>query len=289
MIEPGHAMISVSRQCELLNLARSSYYYSSERDDSYNQLLMDRIDEQFTNTPFYGVPKMTAWLRKAGYPVNPKRIRRLMRLMGLEAIYPKPRLSKASPEHRKYPYLLKNLVIGHPDQVWCTDLTYIRMLHGFVYLVAVMDWYSRYVLAWEISITLEANFCINALEQALEISSPEIFNIDQGVQFTSTDFIKTLEERDIKISMDGRGRVYDNIFVERLWRTVKYEEVYLHQYTTVFEARRSLAKYFLFYNMERIHESLGYRTPYEGYVKERLNPKPVQAGTMHQIQPIFLS
>lgn len=289
MIESGYAMISVSRQCELLNLLRSSYYYASERDESYNQLLMNRIDEQFTKTPFYGVPKMTVWLRRQGYPVNPKRVRRLMRLMGLEAIYPKPRLSKASPEHKKYPYLLKNLVIDRPDRVWCADLTYIRMLHGFVYLVVVMDWYSRFVLAWEISTTLGTAFCISALYESLEISRPEIFNTDQGVQFTSSDFINILTKNDIQISMDGRGRVYDNIFVERLWRTVKYEEVYLNQYTMVSDARRSLGKYFLFYNMERIHESLGYRTSYEVYVKERLNPKPVQAVNMHHIQPTFLS
>ena len=193
MIVSAHAMIPVSRQCELLDLSRSSCYYAPGRDDSYNQLLMNRIDEQFTKTPFYGVPKMTAWLKIQGHPANHKRIRRLMRLMGLEAIYPKPKLSQANPEHKKYPYLLKNLVIDHPDQVWCADLTYIRMLQGFVYLVAIMDWYSRYVLAWEISTTLDASFCISALEESLELSRPEIFNTDQGVQFTSTDFIKRLE------------------------------------------------------------------------------------------------
>ena len=289
MIESANEMIPVFRQCELLDLSRSSYYYAPGRDDSYNQLLMERIDEQFTKRPFYGVPKMTAWLKIQGHPVNHKRIRRLMRLMGLETIYPKPRLSKANPEHKKYPYLLKNLIIDHPDQVWCADLTYIRMLHGFVYLVAIMDWYSRYVLAWEISTTLDAAFCVSALEQSLELSRPEIFNTDQGIQFTCTDFINRLEKEEIKISMDGRGRLYDNIFLERLWRTVKYEEVYLHQYTMVSDARRGLDKYFLFYNMERIHESLGYRTPYEVYVKERLNPKPVQANPMHHIQPVFLS
>jgi putative transposase len=270
MIESGHEMISVSRQCELLDLSRSSYYYASERDDSYNELLMNLIDEQFTKTPFYGVPKMTAWLKIQGHPVNHKRIRRLMRLMGLEAIYPKRKLSQANPEHKKYPYLLRNVIIDHPDQVWCADLTYIRMLHGFVYLVVVMDWYSRYVLAWEISTTMDAAFCLSALGKSLEFSRPEIFNTDQGVQFTSTDFIKRLEKEEIRISMDGRGRVYDNIFVERLWRTVKYEEVYLHQYSMVSEARRSLERYFHFYNTERIHEALGYRTPYELYFKEPL-------------------
>jgi putative transposase len=250
---------------------------------------MKRIDEQFTKTPFYGVPKMTVWLRRQGHPVNPKRVRRLMRLMGLEAVYPKPRLSKALAEHKKYPYLLKDLAIDHPDQVWCADMTYIRMLHGFVYLTVIMDWYSRYILSWEISTTMDATFCVSALDQALELSRPEIFNTDQGSQFTSTDFIKRLEEQQVRISMDGRGRAYDNIFVERLWRTVKYEEVYLHQYTMVSDARRGLDKYFLFYNMERMHESLGYRTPYEVYVKERLNLNPVQANIMHQIPPTFLS
>lgn len=289
MIEPRHETISITRQCELLRLSRSSYYYVSDRDDSYNQLLMKRIDEQFTKTPFYGVPKMTVWLRRQGHPVNPKRVRRLMRLMGLEAVYPKPRLSKALAEHKKYPYLLKDLVIDHPDQVWCADMTYIRMLHGFVYLTVIMDWYSRYILSWEISTTMDATFCVSALDQALELSRPEIFNTDQGSQFTSTDFIKRLEEQQVRISMDGRGRAYDNIFVERLWRTVKYEEVYLHQYTMVSDARRGLDKYFLFYNMERMHESLGYRTPYEVYVKERLNLNPVQANIMHQIPPTFLS
>lgn len=289
MIEPRHETISITRQCELLRLSRSSYYYVSDRDDSYNQLLMKRIDEQFTKTPFYGVPKMTVWLRRHGHPVNPKRVRRLMRLMGLEAVYPKPRLSKALAEHKKYPYLLKDLVIDHPDQVWCADMTYIRMLHGFVYLTVIMDWYSRYILSWEISTTMDATFCVSALDQALELSRPEIFNTDQGSQFTSTDFIKRLEEQQVRISMDGRGRAYDNIFVERLWRTVKYEEVYIHQYTMVSDARRGLDKYFLFYNMERMHESLGYRTPYEVYVKERLNLNPVQANIMHQIPPTFLS
>jgi len=248
-----------------LDLARSSYYYQPEKDESYNHFLMTLIDEQFTRTPFYGVPKMTFWLRRQGYPVNPKRIRRLMRLMGLEAIYPRRRLSKSCPEHRKYPYLLRDLKIDHPDQVWCADITYIRMYHGFIYLVAVMDWFSRYVLAWELSITLDTAFCVQALEKALILSKPEIFNMDQGVQFTAADFIGCLEKNSIRISMDGRGRVYDNLFVERLWRTVKYEEVYLHDYPSVSEARYRLAAYFQFYNRERIHESLGYRTPYEVY------------------------
>lgn len=289
LIVPGNTMIPVYKQCELLGLARSSYYYESEKDDSYNLRLMNLIDEQFTRVPFYGVPRMTAWLKRQGQEVNHKRVRRLMRLMGLEAIYPKPRLSCSNQAHKNYPYLLNNLVINHPDQVWCTDITYIRMLHGFVYLMAIMDWNSRFVLAWEISITLDTPFCISALDQALKISKPDIFNTDQGSQFTSLEFTGHLEQQAIRISMDGRGRVFDNIFVERLWRSVKYEEVYLNQYQTVSEARNRLTRYFIFYNMERLHESLGYQTPYEVYVKERVKINPVQASTMHHIQPCFLS
>jgi putative transposase len=250
---------------------------------------MNLIDEQFTKTPFYGVERMTAHLKRQGQEVNHKRVRRLMRLMGLEAIYPKPRLSLSNKAHKKYPYLLTDMAIDHPDQVWCADITYIRMLHGFVYLVAIMDWYSRFVLAWETSTTLDTPFCLSALEKALELSTPDIFNTDQGSQFTSREFTDRLKRGDILISMDGRGRVYDNIFIERLWRSVKYEEVYLYHYHTVSEARNGLAKYFLFYNMERLHESLGYQPPYEIYVKDRLNISPVQASTIHLIQPNFLS
>jgi putative transposase len=188
-----------------------------------------------------------------------------MRLMGLEAVYPKPRLSKHCPEHKKYPYLLKGLKIDHPDHVWCSDITYIRLLHGYVYLVVIMDWFSRYVLSWDLSITLEKDFCIDALKRALLISKPEIFNSDQGPQFTSDDFINALEEINIRISMDGRGRFYDNIFVERLWRSVKYEEVYLHDYRTVLEARDGLGSYFDLYNKERPHDSLNNQTPFEVY------------------------
>jgi len=274
-------MLTVSRQCELIDLQRSSFYYQPAEQDSYNLLLMRLLDEQFTRTPFYGVPKMTAWLRTQGRHVNPKRIRRLLRLMGLEAVYPKPRLSIPNQEHKHYPYLLRNLVIDRPDQVWAADITYIRLQHGFVYLVAIMDWYSRYVLAWELSTTLDAAFCIAALNQALRISKPGIFNTDQGTQFTGAGFTGRLEQESIRISMDGRGRVQDNIFVERLWRSVKYEEVYLNDYGTVAEARHGLTRYFLFYNRERIHEALGYRTPYAVYVKE---PKPLnlgQAAVMH--------
>ena len=214
-----------------------------------------------------------------------------MRLMGIEAIYPKPRLSKVNKEHIKYPYLLRGLTIDHPNQVWCVDITYIRMLRGFVYLVAIMDWYSRYVLSWKLSTTLETEFCIQALRESLEHACPEIFNSDQGSQFTSQEFTSILLNAGIKISMDGRGRLYDNIFVERLWRTVKYEEIYLHDYRTVSEARSLLSNYFHFYNTERIHESLGYLTPHEVYYdKKPLKPITGQAScSVHLKQPYFLS
>jgi putative transposase len=281
LIDPGTTMISMTRQCDLLGLPRSSYYYSSHRDDRYNLKVMNLIDEQFTRTPFYGVERMTAWLKRQGEAVNHKRVRRLMRVMGLEAVYPKPRLSLSNQAHTTYPYLLRNLTIDHPDQVWCTDITYIRMLHGFAYLVAIMDWYSRYVLSWELSTSLDTAFCLSALEKALKASHPEIFNTDQGSQFTSREFTERLKEGGIRISMDGRGRVFDNIFVERLWRSVKYEEVYLHSYQTVSEARHGLARYFLFYNTERLHESLEYQTPYEIYVKEQGINNLMQASSIH--------
>ena len=254
-------------------------------------MLMNLLDEQYTRTPFYGVPKMTACFRRQGHQINPKRIRRLMRLMGIEAIYPKPRLSKAHKEHIKYPYLLRGLTIDHSNQVWCVDITYIRMLHGFVYLVAIMDWFSRYVLSWRLSTTLETAFCTEALQEALENARPEIFNSDQGIQFTSQEFTNILLNDGIKISMDGRGRVYDNIFVERLWRTVKYEEVYLHDYRTVPESSSLLSSYFHFYNTERLHEALGYLTPYEVYYdKESVISITKQASySMHLKQPCFLS
>jgi len=226
---------------------------------------MRLIDEQYTNTPYYGVERMTAWLREQAYQVNPKRVRRLMRVMGLEAIYPKPRLSQEDKEHTKYPYLLRDVAIKYPNQVWGADITYIPLARGFAYLVAIMDWFSRYVIAWELSLTLEAEFCQAALEQALDSARPEIFNTDQGAQFTSKGFTEILENHEIKISMDGRGRVFDNIFVERLWRTVKYEEVYLKDYQGIEDARQGLAAYLDFYNQERLHQSLNYKTPAKVY------------------------
>jgi putative transposase len=228
------------------------------------------IDEQYTRTPFYGIRKMTWWLGEQGYTVNPKRVRRLMRQMELEAIYRKPRLSVPEPGHRIYPYRLRGLKIDRPNKVWSSDITYIRLRQGFIYLVAVMDWFSRYVLAWEVSVSLETSFCLAALDWALPSGPPDIFNTDQGSQFTSEDFTSRLESHGIEISMDGRGRVSDNIFIERLWRTVKYEEVYLKDYFDVREAVSNLKDYFAFYNHQRPHQALGYQMPaaiYFGTVK----------------------
>ena len=265
MLDPNHDRISMRRQCELLCLSRSTAYYQPHGEDAANLRLKEAIDAQYTRTPFYGVARMTAHLRREGWSVNPKRVRRLMRQMGLSAIYPKPRLSLQNKENKVYPYLLRNLAIVRPDQVWCSDITYIRLRSGFAYLVAVMDWYSRYVLSWELSNTLDAAFCVEALERALAISQPEIFNSDQGGQYTSDAFTGRLKKAGIRISMDGRGRVFDNIFVERLWRTVKYEEVYLHHYESMPEAMSGLARYFRFYNRQRPHQSLDWRTPAQVY------------------------
>jgi len=224
---------------------------------------MKLIDKQYIKTPFYGIDKMTKWMHLNKHYVNHKRVRRLMRLMGLEAVYPHRRrgLSIPNRQHKIYPYILRGVKITGPDQVWSTDITYIRMYRGWLYLTAVMDWFSRYVLSWEVSITLEPAFCVSALQEALSFGKPEIFNTDQGSQFTSTDFTKVLLDAGVQISMDGKGRVFDNIFVERLWRTVKVEEVYMRDYQTVAEARYYLGRYFEFYNNERLHQSLGYRSP----------------------------
>lgn len=265
MIDPGHPSLSILSQCKLLDLPRSSYYYVAKGEDPYNLKLMRLIDEHYTKRPFLGIRRMTDHLRRQGHEVNPKRVQRLMRLMGLEAIYPKPKMSQAHVQHRKYPYLLRGLVIDRPDQVWCSDVTYIRLVEGFLYLVAIMDWYSRFVLSWRLSCTLDASFCVEALEEALSKGQPEIFNTDQGVQFTATGFTSMLERAEVQISMDGRGRCFDNIMVERLWRSVKYEEVYLKEYEQPQDARDGLGRYFPFYNLERGHQSLGYRTPYEVY------------------------
>lgn len=260
-----HPELSARRQCALLGIARSGLYYEPKGPSDENLLLMRLLDEQYTRTPFYGVRRMKRWLYEVGHDVDVKRVRRLLRLMALEAIYPRPRLSLNGAEHRKFPYLLRGLDIRRPNQVWCADITYLRLRHGFGYLVVIMDWFSRYVLSWEVSNTLEADFCVAALEEALRLGCPEISNTDQGVQFTCEDFLERLERAGIRISMDGRGRFLDNIFVERLWRTVKYENIYLHDYETVADARKGLSRYFPFYNRERFHESLGYRTPEQVY------------------------
>ena len=253
--------MSISRQCELAKISRATVYYKPTGESEENLALMRLIDEQYLRTPFYWVPKMTHCLRKQGHAVNPKRVRRLMRVMGLEAIYPKRRLSRPAPGHRIYPYRLRELAIVRPNQVWATDITYIRLRQGFVYLVAIMDWFSRYVLAWEVSNSMDTGFCLSALDWALKSAQPEIFNSDQGAQFTSEMFTRRLEAHRITISMDGRGRVIDNIFIERLWWSVKYEEVFLHDYMGMPDATAGLGRYFVFYNQERSHQSLGYRTP----------------------------
>jgi putative transposase len=261
LIEPGHARVSIRRQCALLGLARSSRYYQPVEECAEDLQLMRLLDEQYTATPFYGIRRMTAWLRHRGYAVNHKRVRRLLRQMGLEAIYPKPRLSQAAAGHEIYPYLLRGVTIDHVNQVWSTDITSIRLQAGFVYLVVVIDWFSRYVLSWVVSITMDVPFCLETLDQALGQGQPEIFNTDQGAQFTSQAFTARLKKGGIRISMDGRGRALDNVFVERLWRTVKYEEVYVRDYQSVQDARQGLGHYFAFYNEERLHQALGYRTP----------------------------
>lgn len=262
-VEPGHRQIAIGRQCELTGISRSGYYYVPCRESELNLKLMRLLDEQYTATPFYGIRRMTAWLLRQEYAVNHKRVARLMRALGLEVIYPRAKVSERHPGHTKYPYLLRDLAIDRVNQVWSADITYIRLVRGFVYLVAILDWFSRYVLAWALSITQETAFCLQALRAALQGGRPEIFNIDQGVQFTSRDFTATLLDAEIRISMDGRGRALDNVFVERLWRSVKYEEVYLKDYATVAEAEAGIRRYFEFYNRERLHQSLSYRTPHE--------------------------
>jgi putative transposase len=253
--------LSVSRQCELLGLSRSGYYYEPQGESALNLALMRRLDELYTAHPFYGYRKMLVCLMGEGYAVNKKRVQRLMRAMGLAAVCPGPHTSAPAPGHKIYPYLLRGVKVERVNQVWSTDITYIRLPQGFMYLTAVMDWFSRYVLSWEVSVTLDNAFCCSALERALRRGQPEIFNSDQGSQFTSEAFTGLLLSRDIRISMDGRGRALDNIFVERLWRTVKYEEVYLKEYAGVPDGVASLRDYLCFYNEERPHQALGYRTP----------------------------
>jgi len=267
LIEPDNRQISIVSQCALLQLNRSVFYYERKPQVSAEDiLLMDQMDKIYTDFPYYGSPRITHELQRNGIVVNHKRVERLMRVMGIEAVYPKPNLSKNDKPHPVYPYLLKNLEITFPNQVWGTDITYIRVKNDWLYLVAILDWYSRYIVSWELSDTLEAGFCVNNLQIALNQAIPNIHNSDQGSQFTSDEYLNTLKSKpEILISMDGRGRAFDNIFNERLWRSVKQEEVYLKDYTSFKQAKESLAGYLNFYNQERIHQSLGYRTPAELY------------------------
>jgi len=246
-------------------VARSGLYYRPVGESAENLELMRRLDEQYTATPYYGVRRMTAGLRRQGWEVNAKRVRRLLRLMGLEAIYPKPKLSRPGQGQVIYPYLLRGVEIKRVNQVWSADITYVRMARSWLYLVAVMDWFSRYVLSWRLSASLESDFCVEAVSEALRRATPEIFNTDQGSQFTSEAFTGRLKQQGVRISMDGRGRCLDNVFTERLWRSVKYEEVYLKDYQESSEAQRGLRRYFRHYNRERLHQALGYRTPAEIY------------------------
>ena len=267
LIEVGSACLSIRRQCELLGLNRASYYYQAARESDLNLELMRVIDKQYTKTPFYGWPRMTVCLQKQGYQVNHKRVYRLMRKMGIQAIHPRKRVKNKRSEHTIYPYLLKDTQIARPHQVWSTDITYIPLRQGFMYLVAVIDWYSRYILAWELSNTLDGHFCQVALQQALSQGCPDIFNTDQGVQFTANAFTDILKQADIQISMDGRGRALDNIFIERFWRSLKYEDIYLHDYASVPDLMAGLRRYFTFYNHHRPHQSLSYQVPAEVHLR----------------------
>ena len=257
--------MSVRRQCELLGLNRSGLYYEPARESLANLRLMRLLDEQYLRTPFYGSRRMTAWLTRQGEEVNRKHVQKLMGIMGLEAIHPGPRTTTRNPDHKVYPYLLRDLTIERRDQVWSTDVTYIPLEQGFMFLAAVIDWHSRFVLSWRLSNTLDGRFSLEALDAALEGGRPEIFNTDQGVQFTARAFTGRLEEAGVRISMDGRGRALDNVFVERLWRSLKYEDVYLKSYGSVTELEEGLERWFAFYNHERLHQGLAYRTPAEVY------------------------
>lgn len=268
MVETDHPKLSIARQCQLLEISRSSFYYEAVGEDPFNLMLMALMDEQFLETPFYGARQMRRWLRRIGYPVSRKRVQRLMRVMGLSAIYQKPHTSRPHPDHRVYPYLLRELKIERTNQVWCADVTYIPMRRGFLYLVVIMDWKSRKVLSWRLSNTADAGFCVEALQEAIATYGiPEIFNTDQGCQFTSFEFTQILKDAGVRISMDGRGRWMDNVMVERLWRSLKYECVYLNAFETGSEARAGIGKWLNFYNHQRPHSSLDDLTPAEAYSK----------------------
>ena len=263
-----HFQLSITRQCELLSLSHSSYYYQPKSISDEEIILLRLLDEQYLKTPFYGSRKMTIHLCELGYQVNRKRVQRLMRDLGIEAIYPKPRLSKANLAHQVYPYLLRDLNIETANQVWCTDITYLPVLRGHFYLVAVMDWYSRKILSWRISNTLDVDFCIDALQEALNrFGCPSIFNSDQGSQFTSNTFTQALKEKGIRISMDGKGRYLDNIFIERFWRTLKYELIYIKCFEDGIHLKQEVKDWFNWYNEERPHQALDYQKPDQVYAK----------------------
>ena len=285
MIERCHGELSVVRQCELLDISRSSVYYSPLQASEYELELMGLIDKQYLLTPFYGSRKMAAWLKGQGYQVNRKRVQRLMRRMGIEAIYRRPKTSTPASENKVYPYLLRGLQIDRANQVWATDITYIPMARGFMYLVCVMDWHSRYILSWRLSNTLEADFCVDALEEALRRDMPGIFNTDQGSQFTSDAFTSVLLAHGVRISMDSVGGYMDNVFVERLWRSVKYEEVYLKAYESVAEARAGIGAYLRFYNSDRPHQALDYRTPAQVFEEGRTQVHQPEVSVTPELVP----
>jgi len=272
MVDPANRNLSIVRQCGLLKISRSGWYYNPKEETPFNLSLMRIIDEQFLATPYYGSRQMTRHLRRLGYRVSRKRIRRLMRLMGLEAIYQSPRTSLPHPEHKVYPYLLRGLDINHSNQVWCSDITYIPIKRGFLYLVAIMDWYSRKVLSWRLSNTLDTQFCVEALKEAIFLyGTPDIFNTDQGSQFTSLLFTNTLKDHEIKISMDGKGRWMDNVFIERLWRSLKYECVYLHNFENGRQVKATIGNWIKHYNRDRPHSTFDGKTPHEVYIKNNIN------------------
>lgn len=290
MLASDRSGLSLSRQCQLVSISRSSFYYAPKGESAENLALMRRIDELFLKYPFYGSRQMARHLRRQGIPASRHRVRRLMRLMGLEAIYQAPKTSIPHPEHRIYPYLLRNLTVVRPDHVWYADITYIPVRRGFLYLIAIMDWATRHVLAWRLSNTMDAGFCIEALQEAMaRYGRPEIFNTDQGSQFTSLDFTGVLKEAQVTISMDGRGRCMDNVFIERLWRSLKYEAVYLHELTDGFVAQRVIGQWMDFYNTERSHSALGGRTPAEAYAAGQpvdMIDKAIALTTSPQVQQL---
>jgi len=281
VVDRQHPSLSIVRQCRLMDISRSGLYYQPKGISEEDLTLMKLVDRQYLATPFYGARKIAVCLKSQGHLVNRKHVRRLMRVMGIKAIYRRPRTSKPAPGHKIYPYLLDGLEITRPNQAWAADITYIPMARGFLYLVAIIDWYSRYVLSWRLSNTLDAGFCVEALEEALKKGKPDIFNTDQGAQFTSEAFTGLLQQHGVKISMDGKGSYNDNLFIERLWRSVKYEEVYLKAYQDAREARIGLDNYFRFYNTERPHQTHGYRTPAEVFIST-----PVEATSTGMIESL---